>query len=562
MRALISALTTAVVGSTILAGTATSAGAATGVPLGLTSFSDMVVDEAHGHVFVSDGVGQVLVRDLDGAAVTSLTGLDKPAGMTLSDDGATLYVALHSSQILVVDATTLATTTLDAGTDACPIDVATTSGLLWVSNPCGGLFGQVDALDPGTGTVTPSVADAGVVLLVASPALPDTLLWFEVGSSPGTLTVADVSMSPGPGLAVRASAQVGSNTRDAAISPDGTRVVTASGSPYQHPVYDTADLSPAGSFASDAYPNAVAYRPDGMLAAGISGWYEPDVYVYPAGSSTLFRKYEFGGTSNELLPAGLEFGTERLYAVTGNLYSNTNYRLQVITPRPASKVTVTTDRSTYEYGRKSKVSVRLTATAGAQRQVQIYAQEQGGVRRLAATGTVPVGGTLTKSIAVKRATTFTAEYAGDSQADVASGKDSVKVHAKIKTKAIGYLRKSGRYYLWSASKKAYVFGNVLPNHAGDCEYFQGQFLVRGRWGYSDTTSCVTLSSDSWAGVYLKGDRRLIPYPFRFRAIFKSASGNLGTTSTWVYGRFVAGNGRPVAQRPLSPSVSELRAPDL
>jgi hypothetical protein len=553
MYSLVRTLTAAALAASAVAATAGSAQAATGVPLGITSFADLVVDQAHGHVFISDGTSQVLVRDLDGAAVTAVTGLDHPAGMTLSDDGSMLYVAVRDAQLVTIATTDLTTGALPVGAGSCPVDVATASGLLWVSNACTD-SGQIDAVDPVSGMVTAGLrTNVYVPRLVAAPQLPDTLLWYSEGLSPGTLHAEDVTTSPTPALSERASAQVGSNTRDAAISADGSRVITASGAPYEHPVFLTSDLSSDGSYGADSYPNAVAVRSDGMVAGGISGWYSPDVYVYPAGSRTLFRSYEFGGTSNELVTRGLAFGETRLYAVTGDLYSNSNYRLQVITPRAAASVTVKTDKKTYDFNQKATVSVRLSAGAASQRQVTVYAQENGGSPRLVGTGTVPVGGVLTLTRKVTIATTFTAEYAGDADTDAATGTATpVKVHAKIVPKAVGFAKKVGKYYQWSYRKTAYVYGNVKPNHAGDCEYFEGQWLVRGRWGNGGTTGCVRLSNTSWAGVYLKGDRRLIPYPFRFRGVFKGAGGNLGAKSAWVYGRFVKSGAARPTPRPAVP----------
>ena len=67
----------------------------------------------------------------------------------------------------------------------------------------------------------------------------------------------------------------------------------ASGAPYYHQVYKTSDLTPDGNYASDAYPNAVAIAPDGTVAAGIDGIYEPDVYVYEPGATTAAHVYDF-----------------------------------------------------------------------------------------------------------------------------------------------------------------------------------------------------------------------------------------------------------------------------
>jgi sugar lactone lactonase YvrE len=68
--------------------------AATTLPI--TSYYQMAVDAAHGHIFISQGSSGedgILVTDLTGQ-VTTITGQDGVFGLTLSPDGSTLYAAL------------------------------------------------------------------------------------------------------------------------------------------------------------------------------------------------------------------------------------------------------------------------------------------------------------------------------------------------------------------------------------------------------------------------------------------------------------------------------------
>lgn len=529
------------------------------VPLAIGSFNDLVVDEAHGHVYISDGKDQLLVRDLDGAAVSAITGLDQPRGMTLSEDGDTLYVALQDARILAVDTTTLTTTSLPAGTGSCPIDVAATAGLLWIANQCGGP-GQLDALDPEDGTVTPALDDLiYFTSLDASPALPGRIFW----TGGGSLTEVVVTATPTPALTPCASVVVGSNTRDVAISPDGQTVVTASGSPYEHPAFHTGDLSPAGVYTTAAYPNAVAFRADGLLAAGISGWYEPDVYLFTAADTAPWRNYEFGGIRNELLPGGLAFGGTRMYAVTGDIYRYDNFRLRVITPRAVSSLQVRTDRATYDYGKKVTVRVMLDTLASSQRAVRVYATPRGGDRTLIGSGTVPSGtkGELAVHTRATTRTTYSVEYDGDEQSDPSTASTKpVSVRAKLVAQPYKQTGKSGKYYLWPVTKTAYVHAQVKPNHAGDCIVFQGQWLVRGHWGYDGTTKCVHLNKDSWGGVYVTGDKDLLPYAFRFRGVFNGDKDNRAAKSPWVYGRFV--RGRVAASESMGDGIPEVSGSSL
>src|SRR5438045_7972020 len=73
--------------------TASATATSVSVPVPLNGFGGMVVDGAHGHVFVSGGTGdsRVVVFDLVGNVVTTLTNEFGATAMLL--DGSTLYIA-------------------------------------------------------------------------------------------------------------------------------------------------------------------------------------------------------------------------------------------------------------------------------------------------------------------------------------------------------------------------------------------------------------------------------------------------------------------------------------
>lgn len=84
---------------------------------------EIVVDEAHGHVYIAGGrAGTVLVRDLEGNEVTTITGQRDASGLALSPDGSVLYVAnAHADAISAIDTTTLTEVArYPTGTDTCP----------------------------------------------------------------------------------------------------------------------------------------------------------------------------------------------------------------------------------------------------------------------------------------------------------------------------------------------------------------------------------------------------------------------------------------------------------
>jgi DNA-binding beta-propeller fold protein YncE len=98
----------------LMAGSNQPASAAGPVSLPISSFYQMVVDAAHGHIFISqDGSSEdgILVTDLTGQVVTTITGQSGVLGMALSPDGSTFYAALSAGDaVTVVSTATLAQT--------------------------------------------------------------------------------------------------------------------------------------------------------------------------------------------------------------------------------------------------------------------------------------------------------------------------------------------------------------------------------------------------------------------------------------------------------------------
>jgi len=311
------------------------------VELPLTSVRDVVVDDAHGHVFVTGwGSDHVVVRDLDGAAVTTITGQQGAAQMTLSPDGSTLYVALDEGDAV----SAISTTTLSevmrypTGAGTCPTTLAVTMGKLWFGYGCYGEGkGNLGVIDPAAQPATVVMDKAAWIFydapgLQASAAKPGLLVGGRMGGSPSRLRLLDVSSGD---VVLGAEVEPGSNLQDFAITADGTHVITASGGPYRHLAFRTTDLSHDGVYGwLDAYPNAVAVGAGGFVAAGRHAFDAPDVYLYES-EGPLMRRIELGGDAtgeHRLGAAGLAFNADatRLYAVTDTRGSGDPARLHVL----------------------------------------------------------------------------------------------------------------------------------------------------------------------------------------------------------------------------------------
>lgn len=520
--------------ATILAGLPAVAQADEILDVGLTGFADILVDQAHGHVFITQDTATIVVTDLDGSPITTIGNMYGAQGMVLSDDGATLYVGLSDGDaIAAIDTATLAATAHGTGTSTCPGDLAFTSGQVWFSSGCGA---GLRAIDPSDWSVSGSLANLSNAVIEASPAYPDQLFAIERGISPATLYAFTTFGGATPSATLRTSRwNVGSNAGDLALTPDASTVITASGAPYEHPAFKTSDLSSSGVYGSDAYPNAVAVREDGMVAAGISGSYEPDVYLYQPGSATLFRSYELGGTDNELVPGGLAFSRTRLYAVSADVYAD-HYRLHVFNTRSNTDLTIGTDRKGYRFNAAATVTASLPA-AMAGRTVSIYAEPYAGARRLVASGPVDADGRLTATVTVTQRTRFVAEYAGDQEFEPKSASTTVIAAAKVTATMLDARRRSGKYYLYRFDRSAILKGTVFPNHGGDCLKFRWQHYS-GRWRTGALTPCVQMTPKSYARFLLAGHKRDIGVKFRLRAEWPGDIQNTKQHSPWRYAKFV------------------------
>ncbi|WP_225100223.1 Ig-like domain repeat protein [Streptomyces sp. CoH27] len=424
------------IGSAALAAPSAFADSSSVLPVKKTG--DLVVDGAHQQVFISDPAnGTIVVTDYTGKVLKELPSLPGVTGLELSADSGTLYAAVRdANQIAVIDTATDTPGTPFTVGDR-PVSVAVAGGRLWFGygSTGNGDIGSVDLVgEQHQVTLDQARGWYGGPILDAAPG-STTLLAGEPGLSPSTVTSYDVSMGTPTRLA---SAEVGSNLRDLAVTPDGKDVITASGAPYKHPVFKTADMTPDGGYASATYPNAVAIAPDGTVAAGVDGWYNPDIFVYKPGGTTPLRTYDFpntGSTSgaDELADSALAWAPDssRLFAVSYN--SNGVYSLRVFTS-PAKAATALTVDAPATAARAKQLTVtgkvissvplptgtQLTVTRTDVESPKGKALTPVAVRAdgtFSFTDTPPAGGKVT----------YTVSYAGDADHAAASASDSVSV---------------------------------------------------------------------------------------------------------------------------------------
>jgi hypothetical protein len=343
----------------LAAGSDQPASAAAPVSLPISSYYQMVVDAAHGHIFISQGSSSqdgILVTDLNGQVVTTITGQSGVFGIALSPDGSALYAA-DSTAVTAISTSTLTQTasySMPAGDS--PFNVAAQSGKIWVSYSTGTLFAAaIGYFDPSASSPTlqtpagmsgwfsaPQIAtdpqDTGVLVAAGTGSSGSGLASYNTAADP----VTTLAGSPGGPAAC-------SSEQDLAVSPGGSEFAVAchDGTTADR-VYSTASLSPVrtlGSPTNPAVPVAISYDAAGDIAAGTTTSVpSPDLYIYPPGSSTAsntYSLYSLGTRGGILAPRGLAWVPDGSQ-VFGVLSQGSSFALATIASPTAPPLDATT----------------------------------------------------------------------------------------------------------------------------------------------------------------------------------------------------------------------------
>jgi Big-like domain-containing protein len=503
----------------------------------------IAVDGTNEHVFVSGGEGtsSIVVLDFDGNIVTSITGQQGASGMVVDESTGTLYAALHDgTAISKIDTTTLTETSrISIAPLSLPSNLALAGGKLWFAYSCqSGGAGSID-LD-GTNVTDQTTLPGYCPTFATTPADPDLLAAGDVGLSPNTFYVFDVSTDP-PTLVISASNPGGSGSlHNLAFSPDALNLLSASGSPAMIQSFLASDLTLAGAYPTGPYPVAVAISGDGgYVAAGAWGYYDTDLFVFPAGDTTPVRSWDFNSSDKTLQPSALAFSPDasKLFAVSANNATGAGYlEFRVYTnptlPLLNTTTSLTATASTITYGNSVTLKAHVTsATSGS---VRLYAQPYGGTKDLLKTGVVNTSGNASFTVKPASKTTYTAEFVEDDEhASSSSPNRTVNVRSRTTATLTGFYRTSGAYRLYRLGKKAYVRGTVAPNHAGRSLKFVAQRYWAGAWRTTVTgTYPIEVDGSSYAWFFTTSKAN-----YRIHCVFAGDADHLGSTSTWKYFRF-------------------------
>jgi hypothetical protein len=462
MRTLPAATALAVLFSSAALTVAPTASADSTKVLPVASSADIVVDGVHQRVFISDPTnGKIVVTDYYGIVRKQFTNLPGVQGLELSADSGTLYGAVRGADTIVAIDTEKETESARYPVGDAPVGVAVAGGKVW--------FGYGAAAEGNIGSLDLSGEEPVVALDQDT-----TRLWYSapildavpgsgtvVAGEPGGSKLAVYDVSSGTATRTAAVGTDGGNMGDLAVTPDGQRVVVANAYPYHHQVFKTSDLTADGTYASDSYPNSVAIAPDGTVAAGIDGIYEPDVYIYEPGSTTSIREYDFpntGGSSggDELPDSGLAWAPDgsRLFAVTYNDEGVYSLRTLDAPTRALTTLTVNAPATATRAKKltvKGKITSKAAFPAGVKLTVTRTDLESTSGKALAAvtvaadgsysfSDTPPAGGKVK----------YTVKYAGDADHTAASASDTVEVSRATPTLT---LDKNRRTYSYGADVK-------------------------------------------------------------------------------------------------------------
>jgi YVTN family beta-propeller protein len=519
------------------------AGAGSVTDLSLTGFSDMVVDSANEHVFVTGGSGNssVVVLNYSGTVVTTITSEPGAAGMALDPDSGTLYVALSDSNaISAIDTGTLTESTrISIAPAAAPTFLELAGGRLWFAHDCSGTesnFGSIatdgnDLQQFARGGDYP----VGCPLLATSPADANVLVASAVGSSPPTVFVYDASTAV-PSVTVSSGLGASDDFESMAVTPDGANLIAAAGYPYSLQVFALSDLSSVGSYVTGAYPVAVAVTADGsFIAGGKDAASGNPIDVFNATSSAVVRSFSFAPTSSAVRDAGLAFSPDasKLFAVSDGGTTGVSFRTYG-SPTVAQAPTTTSiaaSASTVTYNHAVSLTGHLSGTTGS---LSIYATPYGGSKTLVKKAAVNGAGNVSASYVLKKRTTFTAEFEGNDthSASTSLGK-VVKVRAITTLALSGFYGTSGSYRLFHVRGRAYMRGTVAPNHAGLGLKFVVQRYAAGAWR-TIAIGSYPLQSNGSSYAYFYTNTRA---SYRAHGVFAGDADHLGSTSAWKYFKF-------------------------
>jgi hypothetical protein len=312
MRKTIAAVSAAaVLGSVVLAASPASADSTRTLPI--KAADNLIADGTRQRLFLSDRTAGVVALGYDGA-VADTYALPGVSDLILTRDAARLYAAVpEQRKIVALDAETLdLLAEYPVGETIKPYYLTTGGGKIWFSYSDKPV--DADYWTRGTENLgsLDLAGDAPVVALklgddkwddpwydkaprLASAATDTTRIAAAGVQQDAVFDISDGMLNQ---VAVTGATSNSSEKQDVALSPDGEFMATTVWGENQVKIRRTSDLDLARVLPIKGGSTAVDIAADGTVAAGTGGSYDPDIFVFPNGSSSAVREYELGDTDD------------------------------------------------------------------------------------------------------------------------------------------------------------------------------------------------------------------------------------------------------------------------
>jgi hypothetical protein len=214
--------------------------------------------------------------------------------------------------------------------------------------------------------------------------------------------------------------------------------------------------------------------------------------------------------------------------VTRGISTTADFHVLVDPVVPKERATTTISASASSVAYNGTVTLTATVDSHAGGTLSIYATPFNGHKTLVRTAAPNASESLTGSYAVKKLSTFTAEYSGDATfAKSCSERTDVIARAVANATLLRYYGTSGKYRLYRLGTNPLIKGSVTPNQAGLYLTFVAQRWRDGRWRTVESAGLFG-SGGTVSAKLLHTSRG----PYRVRTMFPGSVSNLADNSPW------------------------------
>lgn len=467
--------------------------------------TDVVADvlAVGSEVWVAAG-NSVLITSATGKVRTTVTGLLGAKGLTLSPDGASVYVSESTAgKIAQVSAAGQVIGTWTS--QACPGRSSIVGAALYYAYSCSNSVGGVGRLDLTDHTDSNVLTDSGVGALTAAGT---RLITYPTRSTGGTITAFTVNDD---GTLTKGNSVSLGTFYDVAISPDSSRfLVTQYEGGYGVARYDSTTMAKDGDFLTGAYPTAVAWSPDGKRFAGIlDAHYDTKaVHIFDAATGAELVATPAAGTTsftNDAHRASWSADGKTIFSLAQE-WTKTAYLVATPTAGLAKTSVSVTLAAAKAYGKNLTITVRTPQRPRTAARVSVVQNGSTLVRNV----TTNASGVATASVPARANGKVTVTTAADTKYLGASASASFRTPSALSVQMLRGTTKKGVVHYKSISAVLGAF-RVLPARAAKVTVTL-QYKSGKSWK-SGARLTLAAENDGILGIYLKSGNKKVTYRF-------------------------------------------------